>query len=630
MLANNKDKPLPPGTVLDEKYRIIRPIGEGGMGMVYHVKHLLMRKDLALKRLHPTLSAVTQLVQRFEREAQAAARIDHPNVCLVTDCGRDERGGFYIVMELLQGLSLQEVIDLEGSLPFERIVHLGKQVCAALEQAHGLGVVHRDLKPDNIMLIDRDGDRDFVKIMDFGIAKMVTDDTPGMNLTQAGMVFGTPHYLSPEQGSGDPIDHRSDLYSLGVILFELATGKRPFEASSAASLIRLQVTAEPPTLKEFSPHDAFPSGFQELISRLLAKEPEDRYPSAKVVGDHLSSLGELPTGIPSMTSMAETKPVPVQLGPPPLEPHIDIEEEPSVQVEIETVSTTSVSDIEASAEERLKDWWSGGRWARLTILLGSALLAALVVGGVLALVFRPWAPPDMETETASEEEALLLLEQQRSEFNETPEIKEVLTLSIEGETEEAISFLKELTTGTEHASSPHLYYHLAVLHSNVEMLREATEAVGRCMELEPGYSTEPILLGILVQALHESDTTKYAARVMIKFPSEKLAHRIEPIAREEPDEKLRGKALAILQNGDMMQHLEPWSRLAAELADPDPEIPCETRREILVTLTDLGDPRALPSLALFKETDGCEGKDCWECIRSEWQKAVDKLQAAGE
>ncbi|MBW2261436.1 MAG: serine/threonine protein kinase [Deltaproteobacteria bacterium] len=599
--------------------------------MVYHAKHLLMKKDVALKRLHPTLSAVGQIVQRFEREAQAAARIEHPNVCQVTDCGRDKLGSFYIVMELLKGLSLQEVLDAHGALPFERIIHLAVQICSALEQAHGFGIVHRDLKPDNIMLIEREGDEDFVKIMDFGIAKMVTDDTPGMNLTQAGMVFGTPHYLSPEQASGDPIDHRSDLYSLGVILFEMATGKRPFDAPSAAALIRKHVTEEPPLLTEATPGRTFSAGFQKVVSRLMAKNPADRYPSAKVVGDHLSGLGEFPgeiPDIPSMTSLAETAPAPVHIGPPPLHPPFHPDDEPSVEVRLDS---TSVSDIEASAEQRLKQAWSGGGGARWAILGGSLLLAAAVVAAVVVIVLRPWEGAVEEEKDQSAEEALLLLEQERSVFNESPEIKAALTLSIEGEVGKAIELLEELDELEEDAElggSPHLHYHLAVLYSNAEMLEEATASVGRCMEMEPAYTTEPILLGILVQALHQRETAKYASRVMIMHPSEELAHRIEVIAREQEDEKLRGKALDILRSGDMMRHLEKWSRLAAELADPDRSVACEKRRKLLLEIAETGEPRTLPTLALFKSTTGCDGKDCWECIRPEWQKAVDAVQGS--
>ncbi len=625
MSPGDSDKPLASGTVLDEKYRIIRPIGEGGMGMVYHAKHLLMKKDVALKRLHPTLSAVGQIVQRFEREAQAAARIEHPNVCQVTDCGRDELGSFFIVMELLKGLSLQEVLDAHGALPFERVIHLAVQICAALEQAHGFGIVHRDLKPDNIMLIERDGDGDFVKIMDFGIAKMVTDDTPGLNLTQAGMVFGTPHYLSPEQASGDPIDHRSDLYSLGVILFEMSTGKRPFDAPSAASLIRKHVTEEPPLLAEAVPGREFPAGFQKVVSRLMAKNPADRYPSAKLVGDHLSGLvessGEI-ADIPSMTSMAQTAPQAVYLdAPPPLPLHPD--DEPSVEVRVDT---TSVSGIEASAEERLKQAWIGGGKARWAILGGSLLLACVVVAAVVVIVLKPWEGGEEIEKDQSAEEEVLLLEQDRSMFNEKPQIKAALTLSIEGEAGQAIELLEDLKDDPELGGSPHLHYHLAVLYSNAEMLQQATEAVGRCMEIEPAYTTEPILLGILVQALHQRDTAKYASRVMIMYPSKDLALRIEVIAREQQDEKLRGKALDILRSGDMMRHLERWSRLAAELADPDRSVPCEKRRKLLLEIAEVGEPRTLPTLALFKSTTGCDGNDCWECIRPEWQKAVDAVQ----
>src|SRR4051794_39249636 len=199
------------------------------MGAVYRVEHLMLKKELALKFLHAELGRLEEVARRFEREAEAAARLDHPNIVAVTDFGRTVDGMLFLVMELLQGQSLTATIRPDGAgrpMPVERALHIERQILRALEHAHASGIVHRDLKPDNIMLVVRDGERDVVKLLDFGIAKITApqDGAPGEALTQAGVVFGTPEYLSPEQAMGEDADQRADLYSAGIVLYEMLTG----------------------------------------------------------------------------------------------------------------------------------------------------------------------------------------------------------------------------------------------------------------------------------------------------------------------------------------------------------------------------------------------------------------------
>jgi serine/threonine-protein kinase len=618
------DDTLAPGTVIDGKYRIIGHIGEGGMGIVYHAEHVLMRKHLALKRLHPHLSAIEQVDQRFEREAQAAARIEHANVCMVTDYGRDEAVGSFIVMELLKGTSLQDEIEQKGPLPFDRVLRIGRQICAALEQAHSMGIVHRDLKPDNIMLIEREGAVDHVKIMDFGIAKMVTDETPGQNLTQAGMIFGTPHYLSPEQASGDPVDHRGDLYSLGVILFEMSTARRPFDAPTAAALLRKHVTEEPPSLLDAAPQRVFPPGFQNVVSRLMAKSPEDRYPSAKVCMDHLESILELPLPEDTLDTVASLPPDPGSNEPIPDDAPDAASSPPH---ETESVSLPSITSFEASAEQNLGRLWRGGGWARWAILGGAAAGAVAIVIAILAVTLLGNGEGAEDEAEGSHEKALLMLEQERTELGENPAVKKALTLGVEGNPEESIAILEALAEEGELSDSAHVHYHLAVMNSNEGLVKEALEAANRCMELEPGYREEPILVGILVQALYERETSRKALKVMIAHDGEAIARRIASIAREEQNVRIRRQALEALREGNMLHHLEPWMRSAAELVDPDSSIPCARREELLDELLSTADARVLPTLALLKENKGFGDSQggCWGVLEDEWQAAVDEL-----
>src|SRR5687768_6780239 len=200
------------------------------MGKVYAAEHVHMRKKLAVKVLHRELTSVPEVVARFEREAMAAANVDHPNVAAATDFGKLADGAVFLVLEFVQGKNLRDEIAA-GPFPVPRALHIARQIAFALGAAHAQGIVHRDLKPENVMLIDKGGDPDFVKVLDFGIAKVPIGEVSaaankGQIITKAGMVFGTPEYMAPEQALGQPVDGRADLYALGVILSEMVSGNR--------------------------------------------------------------------------------------------------------------------------------------------------------------------------------------------------------------------------------------------------------------------------------------------------------------------------------------------------------------------------------------------------------------------
>ena len=290
------------GRLIADRYRILAPLGRGGMGAVYRVEHVMLKKELALKFLHPELGRLDEVARRFEREAEAAARLDHPNIIAVTDFGRTPDGMLFLVMELLQGQSLTEVIRPAGAgrpLPVERALHIVRQILRALEHAHASGIVHRDLKPDNVMLIARDGDDDVVKLLDFGIAKITApaDGEPGQALTQAGVVFGTPEYLSPEQAMGEEADGRADLYSAGIVLYEMLTGKRPFDAPSKVAIVSMHLTQKAMPVTQAVPE--VPKWLERVVERAMAKKRDERYASA---GEFLGALdGSLPSrGIAAM------------------------------------------------------------------------------------------------------------------------------------------------------------------------------------------------------------------------------------------------------------------------------------------------------------------------------------------
>jgi serine/threonine-protein kinase len=264
------------GRLIAERYRVEKLLGEGGMGAVYRAEHIHMRKIVALKVLHAEMSNVPEVVARFEREAVAAGRIAHPNVAAATDFGRLEDGSFFLVLEYAAGRDLRGLLNATGALPPDRCVHIARQVAEALGAAHTLSIVHRDLKPDNVMLIERDGDADFVKVLDFGIAKVTLGDLSDQPaLTRMGAVFGTPDYMSPEQALGQTVDHRSDLYALGILMFEMLTGHTPFDHDDPTMVLAQQITAPPPPLPEH-----VPPALSALVLSLLAKDVQKRPQSA--------------------------------------------------------------------------------------------------------------------------------------------------------------------------------------------------------------------------------------------------------------------------------------------------------------------------------------------------------------
>lgn len=267
------------GTVLDHRFRILRPLAEGAMGRVYEGVQLPVKRPVAIKVIREELGRDPVAAQRFLREVQALSRITHPNVVEVYDYG-EQNGCLYLVMELLCGNSLDVVLAHDGPFSVRRTCEIGIQLCDALVAAHAQGVVHRDLKPANIITLASLGD--WIKVLDFGLAKPVTD--AGEELTTMGVVIGTPLYMPPEAIRCDPVEPRSDLYSVGCILYELLTGTPPFAAESTSMVLVRQLDDAPPEL----PADV-PAPLRELITRLLAKRIEDRPTSAYEVRCHLEA-----------------------------------------------------------------------------------------------------------------------------------------------------------------------------------------------------------------------------------------------------------------------------------------------------------------------------------------------------
>ena len=283
------------GAVIANKYRVVNLLGEGGMGAVYLAEQKLGNsvRKVALKTLHKELSGDPKIQARFEREVGTVAELEHPNTIQVYDFGKTDSGQLYIVMEYIQGSNVADLLEKGGAMPPARVEAILRQVCGSLEEAHAHGIVHRDLKPENIVLTERAGTKDFVKVLDFGIAKRQSENDPNeAKLTQQGMVLGTPPYMSPEQFTGAVIDARSDIYSLGVMAYEMLSGQLPFRANTAWEWATQHMQAQPIPL-ETQPHGrAVPAVFSAAISRAMSKSPNDRFATVKEFADAMSGAAQ--------------------------------------------------------------------------------------------------------------------------------------------------------------------------------------------------------------------------------------------------------------------------------------------------------------------------------------------------
>ncbi len=275
------------GTLIAEKFEILEQLGEGAMGRIYRAKHLALDRTIAIKVLHKHLGGEDRVAKRFHREAKAASRLAHPNSVHIIDFGRTPDGLLYIAMELLEGEDLQTILDHDHPLSPQRIGTILVPALRAVEEAHRAGVIHRDFKPDNIIVWEDRGGREHVKVCDFGIAKIL--DSSGSSITVDGFVCGTPQYMAPEQARGDEIDHRVDVYAAGVVLYQMLVGKVPFGGDTALGIITKHLTDTPVPPHERVPQLGVPRAIEDIAMKAMSKDPGERYQSAGEMADAIEA-----------------------------------------------------------------------------------------------------------------------------------------------------------------------------------------------------------------------------------------------------------------------------------------------------------------------------------------------------
>jgi len=317
------------GSIVADRYHILKKLGEGGMGQVYLAEHVKMGRKSALKVMHPGMVKDVDAISRFNREAANASRISHPNVAAVYDFGETPDGVIFLAMEFVDGPPLTKIIEQSGALPATRAAEIVRQTAEALAQAHDMGIVHRDLKPDNIMVAKTRDGADLVKVVDFGIAKAAGNDA--QKVTKTGLVVGTPEYMSPEQLAGDKLDGRSDIYSLGLVAFNMLTGKLPFPSDSAQESMIMRLTDKPKALSEMRPEVSWPADVQRVMDKALERDVTQRYQTATEFGRELHrAIERMPEAVAAELGTQMIQVPPTRVGGSPETPRTSVSSPPPV------------------------------------------------------------------------------------------------------------------------------------------------------------------------------------------------------------------------------------------------------------------------------------------------------------
>jgi serine/threonine-protein kinase len=563
---------LKPGELVGERYRVVSELGAGGMGTVYRVEHILMAKEMAMKLLRPELSIIPQIVERFEREARSASRLDNEHIVRVTDFGRAPNGALFLVMELLEGESLTHRLKTAGAMPPADALELVDQILTALEHAHANGVVHRDLKPDNMMLVRRDH-RVIIKILDFGLAKMTTGAGAenGPTLTQAGMVFGTPRYMAPEQAAAEPVDERTDLYAVGVILFEMLAGRPPFVAENAVDLLTAHLTQPVPPLEG---HAATPS-LEAMINRAMQKHRKDRYESAAAfraaVNETRSSLPDYIAGflppVSADTRLADTK-----------------------------ISNTVVKRGPSAIQSMVP-----APKANISAIL--LAVAVAIIAGISIFIFSG----DEETSAHTKAEAAIA----------------------SGDLSSARAILGQLIAqDARDARTQVLLGHVNVAEGDFVI---AADAYKLALELDGSSTRDPVMVANIRRIVEKNKKSGGALVMALALHADDTATvLLTELAQNAPTQRMRNHAFQALERLGQTARLDLVNYLSVELEKIGAKA-CKTRKWYVDRLVQVDDPRVLATLKREKARKGgiLGLEDVNKCMSDELKTHIERMEKKG-
>ncbi|MDB4993089.1 MAG: serine/threonine protein kinase [Myxococcaceae bacterium] len=607
------------GKVISGRYQIEALLGEGGMGAVYLAEHTYMRKRVAVKVLHAGMMDNAELAARFEREAMAAAHIEHPNVVAATDFGRMEDGAFFLVLEYVEGVSLRSAIE-QGPMPPARALAIARQIAMGLGRAHELGIVHRDLKPENVMLTDRERAPDFVKVLDFGIAKVPLDAAARARgaeaLTRMGSVFGTPEYMSPEQAVGESVDARSDLYALGVILYEMVAGVRPFEGGDMMDVLRQHLLATPPAIADRAPSVVVPASIEALALRLLSKAPADRCASAAEVLDAIDAAASdagIPTAQPSRRDAIASAPAIGAIGSSPT--MLAGLEEPAVSSRwLATKQPAGPSSLLARSNAVIARLSAAARAiplppARygLPRVAWLALPAIAFAGvGVLLLFFATRRRHDDASATDAGTKS--------SPIAALFDTKHASADDFESARLAGASALEQLARS--YPEDVRIPRELVSVYTLAGRSADAMRTLGVVARLEPAVAAEPAM-DAAVYAAASGDAAS-AETVIEVLEGDLGAHGVDLLYelsnRAGPNKKAFARALA---DPTVRAHASPP---AAVLLDLKGATTCTAKRDVIERASVVGDARAVVLIKPLVRRGGCGifgSRDCWGCLRAD-------------
>jgi serine/threonine-protein kinase len=471
------------GTLLDGRYRIERTVGRGGMGRVYGAEHVGIARPVAIKVLDPQLVSDDGARKRFEREAQSTGRLRHANCVGVTDFGTMPDGSPYLAMELVEGVTLDQLLDEKTRLPVADAVQIMRHVLRGLAHAHAQGLIHRDLKPSNIMLVTEGGDPLFAKLLDFGLARLVSGG--GDRLTQTGIICGTPRYMAPEQVLDRALDPRIDLYAASVIFFEMITGRTPFDSDEAVRILRMHVQDEVPAIAAVAPDVTVPPAIEEVIRRGLAKSPDDRPQTAD---EYLEALDRA-------------------AGP----------------------ATPAGPRRQRSFKLRLPRL---SRQHRLIAVAAGTLLLVVVVILATSGGDAPAADEDVPE-----------LEMDPTPVTD-PQIDAALKLARSGRGQDAVNKLRALRKERPHDAQ--VPYALGRVCNSLGWPRPTIEAYRDALALDPALREDPLLIQHIVGLLDSKSTWQVAARMLETEIGPPAILALEAVAKGDPSPTIRERAARIV------------------------------------------------------------------------------------